>query len=109
MAHERAGRSGFLTRDAVDAIEILPPIPWDKGSAVLYILRSLHGPDWPVRARAFYAGDDETDEDAFSALSGLGLTVRIGSASGRTSAARRLPDPAALKDLLLWFAERPQA
>ncbi len=109
MAHERAGRSGFLTRDAVDAIEILPPIPWDKGSAVLYILRSLHGPDWPVRARAFYAGDDETDEDAFSALSGLGLTVRIGSASGRTSAARLLPDPAALKDLLLWFAERPQA
>lgn len=55
-------------------IEIKPPVNWDKGSAVLWILKGkTAGKVIPV-----YIGDDITDEDAFTALKGHGLTVHVG-------------------------------
>jgi trehalose-phosphatase len=45
----------------------------DKGTAVLELLRSSPAGTYPV-----YLGDDETDEDAFRALRGEGLGIRIG-------------------------------
>src|SRR5205814_1443185 len=46
-------------------IEGRPPVPWDKGHAVLHVLVHRHGADWLSRVSAVYVGDDRTDEDAF--------------------------------------------
>ncbi|MDZ7781401.1 MAG: trehalose-phosphatase [Halioglobus sp.] len=48
--------------------EIRPDIDWDKGEAVLWLLRRL-GPEQPGPA-PLYVGDDITDEDAFHVLAG---------------------------------------
>lgn len=97
---------GFVPRPGPFVIEALPPIPWDKGAAALWILRTLHGPDWPLATGVIYAGDDESDEDAFRALSGFGITARVGSALFRTAADRRLPGPEALRPILEGIADR---
>src|SRR5436305_2589536 len=70
--------------------EIQPRLDWDKGKAVLYLLKALdldRDDVVPV-----YLGDDITDEDAFRALAGRGIGIFVGSADdpetdGRTTAA----------------------
>jgi trehalose 6-phosphate phosphatase len=70
--------------------EIQPNVDWDKGRAVLYLLRELHldGDD----VRPVYLGDDVTDEYAFEALDERGVRVLVGrpddaEIAGRTTAA----------------------
>jgi trehalose 6-phosphate phosphatase len=64
----------------------------DKGSAV----RRLAG---EIGARGvLYLGDDVTDEDAFRLLGDDDVTVKVGD--GPTAAAHRVPDPAAVVQLL---------
>jgi trehalose 6-phosphate phosphatase len=70
--------------------EIQPNIDWDKGKAVLYLLRilELDGDD----VVPIYVGDDVTDEDAFGAISDVGIGIFVGEAddpegAGRTTAA----------------------
>jgi trehalose-6-phosphatase len=53
-----------------------------------------------------YVGDDETDEDAVRALSGLGITFRVGHAGHTTLAPHRLPNVDAVETLLRWSATR---
>lgn len=59
--------------------EIQPKIDWDKGKAVLYLLKALDldGDD----VIPIYLGDDETDEDAFRALAGRGIGIFVGRPS----------------------------
>ncbi len=99
--------AGFQPRTAHLAIEARPPIAWDKGHAALHVLRQRHGQAWSTALRVLYAGDDDTDEDAFRALQGLGLTFRVGPADQPTSARRRLRDVSAVEALLRWLAARP--
>lgn len=56
--------------------ELQPDIAWDKGRAVLWLLRVL-GLNMP-EVLPIYLGDDLTDEDAFEALRvcGVGIVVR---------------------------------
>ena len=54
-------------------LELMPNASWDKGRAALFILDSLAPGYVPV-----YVGDDLTDENAFRALNGKGITVRVG-------------------------------
>jgi len=58
--------------------DFVPRVRWSKGAAARWIIdgvgRSL-GPGAPV---IVYAGDDTTDETAFTALRRRGLTVRVG-------------------------------
>ena len=52
-------------------LELLPPVDANKGTAVRGLLEQSGA------SRALYAGDDTTDLDAFRALDGLELGVRI--------------------------------
>ncbi|MDQ5821748.1 MAG: trehalose-phosphatase [Actinomycetota bacterium] len=72
---ERAREAGLRARFGRKVLELLPPIDADKGTAVRALLsgRGL--------TRALYAGDDTTDLDAFRALDGLELAVRVAVAS----------------------------
>jgi trehalose 6-phosphate synthase/phosphatase len=106
-AHHIVREAGFQAREALCAVEARPPIGWDKGRAVLHLLRERHGPDWSERLRVVYVGDDDTDEDAFRLLLGLGVTFRVGRAERPTLATRRLPNVEAVETLLRWIAERP--
>jgi trehalose-phosphatase len=54
-------------------IELTPNVSWNKGSAVLWILKQLKDNCLPI-----YIGDDQTDETAFKALRKKGITIRIG-------------------------------
>jgi trehalose 6-phosphate synthase/phosphatase len=87
-------------------IEGRPPVDWHKGRAVLHVLVSRHGADWPSRVRALYIGDDLTDEDAFRSLRGIGRSIRVAAAPPATVTAAdfRLPDPEAVVQLLRWLA-----
>ena len=79
----RARAAGFTARFGRKVLELVPPLEADKGTAVRRLLdeRRLH--------RALYAGDDTTDIDAFRALDGLGLAVRVAVASDEGPAALR--------------------
>jgi trehalose-phosphatase len=101
--------AGYQARDAHQAVEARPPIGWDKGRAVLHVLRVLYGPSWSEHVRVIYIGDDHTDEDAFRFLAGLSITFRVGSADTPTAATRRLPNVDAVRKLLEWLARRTVA
>jgi trehalose 6-phosphate phosphatase len=72
---EGAHASGFRTRHGRKVLELLPPLEVHKGTAIRDLLedRGLE--------RALYIGDDTTDLDAFAALEGLELGVRVAVAS----------------------------
>ena len=72
-------------RPGKKVLEIRPPLEWDKGKMVLWLLARLkfilgEEPYIPI-----YIGDDMTDEDAFRVLKTRGLTVFVGD-SGKTHA-----------------------
>ncbi len=71
----RAAAEGLVVRWGRKVLELRPPVAADKGTAVRRLLgeRGL--------TRALYAGDDTTDLDAFRALDGLELGVRVAVAS----------------------------
>ncbi len=59
--------------------EIRPPVLWDKGKAVLWLMdRWREGSDVDP-AVPLYCGDDATDEDAFRMLADKGVTVVVGA------------------------------
>jgi trehalose 6-phosphate phosphatase len=62
---------GFHTRWGRMVLEVLPPVDASKGTAVRRLLEQTG------LRRALYAGDDTTDLDAFDALDGLEVAVRV--------------------------------
>jgi trehalose 6-phosphate phosphatase len=66
-----ADREGLVPHWGRMVLEIRPPVPTDKGTAVEIAL------DGRPLARALYAGDDATDLDAFRKLRGLAAEGRI--------------------------------
>jgi len=96
----RAAAEEFRPRWGRMVLEVRPPLEADKGTAVRRLL------DDTALGRALYAGDDTTDLDAFRALDGLELAVRVAIASpeGPTALGETadlvLGSPAALADLL---------
>lgn len=70
-------------------------IGWHKGDA----LRSLLDQQ-PRGTLAVYVGDDETDEDAFAALEGRGIGIKVGRDARPTAARATLADCAAVADFL---------
>jgi trehalose 6-phosphate phosphatase len=72
---DRARAAGFVARYGRKVLELVPPIDANKGTAVRRLLSERR------LQHALYAGDDTTDLDAFHALEGLPLAVRIAVAS----------------------------
>jgi trehalose 6-phosphate phosphatase len=72
---ERARAAGLVPRFGRKVLELRPPVPADKGTAVRHLLAGAG------LGRALYAGDDTTDLDAFRALDGLEVGVRVAVAS----------------------------
>jgi trehalose 6-phosphate phosphatase len=72
---DRARAAGLVPRFGRKVLELRPPIEAHKGTAVRRLLseRGL--------TRALYAGDDTTDVDAFRALDGLELGIRVAVSS----------------------------
>jgi trehalose 6-phosphate phosphatase len=58
-------------------LELRPNVEWDKGRALHMLLERIdrRGPHVPL-----FVGDDETDEDAFRAVAGNGIGIRVGDA-----------------------------
>jgi trehalose-phosphatase len=85
--------------------ELRPPLDWDKGAAVRWLLSRPGMADrTPV-----YLGDDTTDEDAFRVVRENGIGILVGPP--RRSAARyRLSGPAEVRRLLAhWQTTRDRS
>jgi len=59
-------------------LEVRPPLPWDKGKVVLWLLARQEALTKGQKIIPIYIGDDITDEDAFKALKNRGLTIFVG-------------------------------
>jgi trehalose 6-phosphate phosphatase len=76
--------------------EVRPREGWNKGDAVIHFATRLDLKPEDV----LFLGDDVTDEDAFSAISG-GLTFRVGATCEKTAARYRIADAADAQAFLL--------
>src|SRR6188768_3569272 len=86
---EAAARAeGLVPRWGRMVLEVRPPVEANKGTAVDALVRRASV------GRALYAGDDTTDVDAFAALDGLELGVKV--AVGSTEAPPALLEAADL-------------
>jgi trehalose 6-phosphate phosphatase len=87
-----AARAGLRARFGRKVLEVLPPLEANKGTAVrrLLIERSLD--------RVLVAGDDTTDLDAFAAVDGLTLAVRVAVASEESPPALRAAADVVVRD-----------
>lgn len=71
--------------------ELRPNVEWDKGKALFSMLESLYTDS--SRVLPVYIGDDETDEDAFRAISNRGITIVVGTEKRQTAAHYSLRNP----------------
>ena len=94
----RDAHPGLRRKAGKKIFELQPDILWDKGFAVRWLLDQLglNGPD----VLPIYVGDDTTDEDAFRALAGRGIGIRIGSPGEPTEADFYLENTAELERFL---------
>ena len=82
--------------------EIRPPVEWDKGRAVLWILeRSAFREKWPL-----YFGDDKTDQDAFRAIRKTGVGFAVGPPASRGQAHYSIRHPRDVHALLDWLGKK---
>jgi trehalose 6-phosphate synthase/phosphatase len=89
-----------------ELIEARPAVEWHKGQAVLFVLVTRYGADWPNAVRALYVGDDATDEDAFRSLRGMGRGILVAEGDGQQPSHSdfALPGPDAVHALVRWLA-----
>lgn len=100
MVDETLGKNPSLRKThGKKVFEIRPKIDWDKGKAVLWILKALEldQPD----VVPFYLGDDTTDEDAFRALADKGIGVLVADVPRPSTASYRLKDIEQVKEFLI--------
>lgn len=71
--------------------ELRPKVKWDKGSAILYLLKTLHLDG--AELLPIFLGDDQTDEDGFHALNNRGWGIVVDPNPGKTTARAYLRSP----------------
>lgn len=90
-------------RKGKEVSEIRPPINWDKGKAILFLLHSMKKSP-SQKSVMIYIGDDDTDEDAFKALRTQAVTIRVGQ-SASSAAKYYLNNITQVYDFLCQVAE----
>ena len=85
-------------------LEVRPPVEWDKGKVILWLLARWQSGPGAGNNLPFYIGDDVTDEDAFKALKNTGVTVFVGKPK-ISSARYYLNDTAEVKEFLKHLLE----
>ncbi len=70
-----APRDCFFIRNGNKVIEILPAVAWNKGSAMLRVLKSIRS-EGESDVAVCYIGDDATDESVFHTLTDA-VTIRV--------------------------------
>lgn len=113
QAVEIFAKHNFTAYRAPMALEAKPEDKWDKGRASIHILKRIFGDDWSDHVKIIYAGDDQSDEMAMEALSGIACTFKVTSSSSscspsavRTSANYRLRSPDEVLLMLKWIERR---
>jgi trehalose 6-phosphate phosphatase len=102
-----AAAHGLVMVAGKKVLELRPPVPVDKGTAVLALAERTGG--LTDGASMLYAGDDATDEDAFLALRSRApsaVTLHVDGEGSRDTAAEYIvSDPMEMGSLLAWLAE----
>jgi trehalose-phosphatase len=75
-------------------LEVRPAVEWGKGNAVLHIIAGKRG------AMPVYIGDDLTDQDAFRAIRGRGISIFVGRPERAIRADYFLRGPKDVKDFI---------
>lgn len=86
-------------------LEVRPPLEWDKGKVVLWLLAKQRFAKYGSGVLPVYIGDDLTDEDAFKALKRRGITIFVGSPDKSSRARYYLEDTAGVARLLKNISE----
>jgi trehalose 6-phosphate phosphatase len=86
-------------------IEVQPQVSWNKGDCVLWIRDTVQGAS-AAPLMALYMGDDWTDENAFEALAGQGMTIRVGAGAPASRADYHLEDVGEAQQLVAALAAR---
>ncbi len=77
----------YIVRDKIKissgkkVYEIKPPVIWDKGKVVLWLLARQQFLSGENRIFPVYIGDDIADNDAFKVLKNKGLTIFVGESN----------------------------
>ncbi len=103
----------LVVRQGKQALEIRPDVLQDKGTAVRWILRKICGEAWETHAGVTYSvvymGDGHSDEDAFRALAGRAITVKVGPEARPTAAGYSVRDAGEVCEFLQMIAASRQA
>lgn len=83
-------------------IEVRPPLEWNKGEAIAYIMKNSRsaGLTMGKGVLAFYLGDDRTDEDGFLAIKDSGISIFVGRRKKGSCARYFLKDVGDVKEFL---------
>lgn len=81
-------------------LEVKPPVRWQQGAMVKWLLARCMESNPGASILPIYVGDDHTDEEAFEALAGHGITVSVGPSSPLTRAQYRVFSTEDVHDLL---------
>jgi len=79
-------------------LEALPNIDWDKGKAILWLIKKLNLDHDNIIM--LYFGDDLTDENAFQVLPESSVGILVGHHSQKTYADYRIKTPEQVKNFL---------
>jgi trehalose 6-phosphate phosphatase len=69
-------RNRILVKPGKMVLEAFPPVEWNKGKAVQWLLQNSAVKN--TRIVPIYIGDDVSDEDAFGILKNRGLSIYVG-------------------------------
>lgn len=86
--------------------EVRPPIDWDKGKAIAWLLERYRNPQKEDDILAVYLGDDLTDEDGFKVIEEKrGISIYVGEESRQSLARYFLRSPGEVEGFLSMLAK----
>jgi trehalose-phosphatase len=109
LFEEVVARRGLLMSEGKKMFEMKPPVPVNKGTAVMELSRRLVADrEGPVHPSIIFAGDDITDEDGFRVLrehESRAVTIKVtDDPSVPTDAEFRVRNTEQMQEFLAWLA-----